>query len=93
MLYIPLMKELGMSWQDIKSTPRNELEGLLRALNISNTIHAFDGYSDKDIGEMSKGKPNVRADYNESMSMKEKYQILIGAQKARKVTSLSGLLG
>ena len=87
------MEKLGMSWGDIKSIPRNELEGLLRALNIYNTIHAFDGYSDKDIGEMSKNNPNARTDYNTSMSMKEKYQILIGAQKSRKVTSLSGLLG
>ena len=31
LLYIPLMKELGMSWEEIKSTPRMELEGLLEA--------------------------------------------------------------
>ena len=93
MLYIPLMKELGMSWQDIKSTPRIELEGLIRGLSIFETMHAFDGYSDKDIADMSKSKPNVREKYNKSLSMKEKYQILIGAQKSKKVTSLSGLLG
>ena len=42
------MKELGMSLEEIKSTPRYELEGLLRGLSYFNTIHAFDGYDDKD---------------------------------------------
>jgi hypothetical protein len=87
------MEKLGMSWGDIKSIPRNELEGLLRALNIYNTIHAFDGYSSKDIEQMAKDKPNIRSNYNESMAMKEKYEILIGAQRVKKVQKLSDLLG
>jgi len=33
-LIIPLMKELGMRWDDIKQSPRNELEGLLFAYGI-----------------------------------------------------------
>ena len=32
LLYIPLMKDLGMDWSEIKETPRYELEGLLMAL-------------------------------------------------------------
>ena len=38
LLYIPLMKELNMSWSDIKNTPRYELEGLLRGVNMETFI-------------------------------------------------------
>jgi len=93
MLYIPLMKELGMSWDDIKSTPRIELEGLLKANSIYSNIHAFDGYTDKDIGELGKNKPNMRSDYTKSQKLKEKYEVLIGLQKPKKVQSFSDLLG
>ena len=92
MLYIPLMRDLGMSWEDIKSTPRYELEGLLRALNTYTTIHAYDGYTDTDIGHMSKDRPEVRTSYNNSKRLKDKYEILIGVQKPRKVTSFRDLL-
>ena len=33
LLYIPLMKELGLSWAEIKQMPRYEAEGLLAAYN------------------------------------------------------------
>ena len=92
LLYIPLMKDLGMNWEDIKSTPRYELEGLLRALQIYNTIHAYDGYTDKDIGEMSKDRPQMRSDYSKSKLLKEKYEILMGVTKPRKLTSFKDLL-
>ena len=92
MLYIPLMKDLGMNWEDIKSTPRYELEGLLRALNTYNIIHAYDGYNDKDIGQMAKDKPEVRTNYGVSKRLKEKYEILIGVNKPKKLTSFKDLL-
>ena len=53
LLYIPLMKELGMSWEEIKSTPRMELEGLLAANQEHNLLHAMDGYEAKDINDMA----------------------------------------
>jgi len=94
MLYIPLMKELGMSWGEIKSTPRYELEGLLRAFNVFTSMHAFDGYTSKDISNMSKDKPEVRTRYADSVRLKEKYEVLIGLQKPKKQpTSLRSLLG
>ena len=64
-IYIPLMKHLGMSWSEMKETPRVELEGLMAALGEFNLIHSFDGYSEKDISEMSKNKPEVRSRYGE----------------------------
>jgi len=93
MVYIPLMKELGMSLEDIKATPRYELDGLLYALKTFETIHAYDGYSPKDIGHMSKDKPEVRSAYNKSMNMKRKYERLIGLTKPEKQNqSLSDVL-
>ena len=51
---IPCMKELGMSWSEIKATPRQELMGLLGAMSNYNQLHQFDGYSSEDIGNLSK---------------------------------------
>tara|TARA_R110002020_G_scaffold112244_1_gene258474 strand:- start:11744 stop:12010 length:267 start_codon:yes stop_codon:yes gene_type:complete len=88
------MKELGMSWEEIKSTPRYELEGLLRAMNIFETIHAYDGYSSKDISHMAKDKPEVRSRHAKSLQLKEKYEVQVGLQKPKKQqTSLRSLLG
>ena len=51
---IPCMKELGMSWSEIKSTPRHELVGLLGAMSNYNQLHQFDGYTGDDIGKLAK---------------------------------------
>jgi len=64
-IYIPLMKDLGMSWSEIKNTPRVELEGILSAFAEYNKLHSFDGYSDKDISEMAKSRPEIRSQYGE----------------------------
>jgi len=93
LLYIPLMKELGMSLSEIKSTSRRELEGLLTALSLNNQIHQFDGYTEKDISEMSKEKPHIRDQYFKCKELKEKYDILIGRTVKKKEIPLSGLLG
>ena len=62
------MKELNMSWEEIKRIPRVELDGLLLGLKNYTTIHAFDGYNDKDISKIQeilstvitgKGKSNL----------------------------------
>tara|TARA_R100001443_G_scaffold109195_1_gene120380 strand:- start:1352 stop:1624 length:273 start_codon:yes stop_codon:yes gene_type:complete len=75
------MKELGMSLEEIKSTPRYELDGLMYALKTHEVIHAYDGYTPKDIGQMSKDRPEVRSAYNRSVNMKRKYERLIGKSK------------
>ena len=69
-LYIPLMKNLNMRWNDIKYTPRRELEGLLLAWGTYEQLHAFDGYSSEEISTMSKDRPHVRQSYNKSMEIK-----------------------
>ena len=87
------MKHLGMSLEEIKSTPRYELDGLMYGLSIYDTIHAYDGYSPKDIGQMAKDKPEVRSAYNKSINMKRKYERLAGHSKPQKQNqSLSDVL-
>ena len=68
LIYIPLMKDLGMSWAEIKSTPRFELEGILTAYSHYNTLHSFDGYSSEQVSEMAKTRPEVRSQYAKYMS-------------------------
>jgi len=89
-LIIPLMKELHMSWSEIKDTPRFELVGLLGALGNHSTLHSFDGYTSENIGEMAKSNPSVRGDYNKYLEMKAKYERRTGKQK--KVQSFSELM-
>lgn len=82
-----------MSLEEIKSIPRYELEGLMRALAIFNKIQKFEGYTPKDINQMAKDNSNVRSEYNEHLALKEKYERLIGRKTNKKVTSLSEVLG
>tara|TARA_E500000305_G_C3978919_1_gene215823 strand:+ start:635 stop:934 length:300 start_codon:yes stop_codon:yes gene_type:complete len=89
-LYIPLMKELGMSWYEIKNTPRFELEGLMSAFGSYNLLHAFDGYSSDNIGEMAKKNPEVRTNYNNHRAFKLKMEEKMG--KKKKVQSFSELV-
>jgi len=51
LLYIPLMKELGISWAEIKQMPRFEAEGLLAAFNEYMAFHAMDGSKEKTPSE------------------------------------------
>ena len=62
-----------MSWAEIKATPAVELEGLMIALGEYNILHSFDGYSEKDVSEMAKDKPEVRLDYNKYLLSRRKY--------------------
>ena len=73
LLYIPLMKELNMSWKEITSTPRYELEGLLRAWSEHENLHSMDGYDDKDINHMAKDKPQIRQQWIKYLETKRKY--------------------
>jgi hypothetical protein len=75
------MKELGMSWSEIKETPRYELTGLMAAYTQYQNLHAYDGYDDKDIKHMAEGKPNVRSDYNRYLSLNEQYKERSGQKR------------
>ena len=83
LLYIPLMKELGMSWKEIKNTPRIELEGLLCALAEYQVLHSMDGYDDEDVSNMAKTKPRVRSQYAQYMTQKQKYYKGMETQKPK----------
>ena len=81
LLYVPLMKDLGMTWKEIKETPRMELEGLLAASHEYELLHSMDGYEGKDISDMSKHRPKIRSDYNRYMEQRRKYEELSGRAK------------
>ena len=88
---IPCITELGMSWAEVKNTPRRELVGLLAAFSNYNIIHAFDGYSPDEIGDMSKNKPQIRSDYNKSISLKRDYESRSGMQQ-KKIQSFKDIM-
>ena len=90
-LIIPLMKELHMSWSEIKNTPRFELLGLLGAMSNYHILHSFDGYSSQDVGEMAKNNPSARSDYNKYLEMQAKYRRRSGRES--KIQSFKNLLG
>ena len=81
LLYIPLMTNLGMSWEEIKSLPRWELEGLLQAYNEHEILHSMDGYDDNDISEMAKGNPKVRAQWRHYKEKQAKYEAMVGLKR------------
>ena len=81
MLYIPLMKHLGMSWKEIKDTPRRELGGLLNAYQEYTVMHSMDGYNDEEVSEIAKKKPEVRSQYVRYLETQRKYQDMIGMQQ------------
>ena len=80
-LYVPLMKELGISWTEIKQMPAWELEGLQGALNEYNTLHSMDGYTDKDISEIAKNKPQVRQQWARYREKQAKFDDLLGKKR------------
>ena len=90
-LYIPLMKELGMDWSEIKASTKQELEGLLYGLSQYNKYHQFDGYDDKDISEMAKNKPQIRSDYYKYVELKDEYNDKIGVKKQAKTFSIGDM--
>ena len=77
-LYVPLMKETNMTWEEIKRTPRMELEGILAAVHEYGLLHSMDGYEAKDINDMAKHRPSVRGDWNRYMEQRRKYDRLAG---------------
>ena len=75
---MPLMIELGMSWSEIKQTPRYELEALVSAMYNYKSYHSMDGYDDEDVSKMAKDKPKVRQQYMNYLSTRRKYNEKLG---------------
>ena len=84
LLYIPLMKDLGLSWNEIKETPRKELEGILIAYGEYRQLHSLDGYDDDDINNMAKNKPQIRGQYARYLEKKRKYYKTVEEKKSFK---------
>jgi len=80
-LYVPLMKELGMSWETLKNTPRWELEGLLHAFSEYTILHSMDGYTDKHVNQLAKESPEIRSHWNAYQEKKAKYEERAGTRK------------
>ena len=78
---MPLMIELGMSWNEIKHTPRFELESLVSALYTYKSYHSMDGYDDEDVSKMAKNKPKVRQQYHQYLETRRKYNEKLGIKK------------
>ena len=87
--YIPLMKELGMSWNDIKATPKLELNGLIGALQEYNVLHSFDGYSEGQVADMAKQNPEVRQQWADYKEKRRKY---VHSEKKQNIKSFSELM-
>tara|TARA_R100000008_G_scaffold85542_1_gene75758 strand:- start:1026 stop:1334 length:309 start_codon:yes stop_codon:yes gene_type:complete len=87
---IPCMKELGMSWSEIKATPRHELTGLLVAMGNYNRMHNFDGYTAEEISNLAKDKPELRGEYAKYVEINAAYEARAGTKK--KVTSFSDVM-
>ena len=81
LLYIPLMKETGMTWNEIKSTPRRELDGLLNACYEYKALHVMDGYTERQVSEMSKENPKVRSQYINYLEKNRKFEDLVGKKR------------
>ena len=42
----------------------------------------MDGYTDKDISEIAKNKPEIRSQYARYMEKRRKYEEMVGIKKA-----------
>jgi len=91
LIYIPLMKGIGMSWEEIKRTPRLELEALLGAMHEHDAFHAMDGYDAQDVGDMAKHKPAIRSHYNKYMEKRAKYEEMVGNRRKATFDSITGI--
>tara|TARA_R100000963_G_scaffold29359_1_gene20515 strand:- start:230 stop:523 length:294 start_codon:yes stop_codon:yes gene_type:complete len=80
-LYVPLMKDLGISWTEIKKMPAWELEGLQGALNEYNALHAMDGWTSDEVAETAKNKPQIRSSWNDYQEKRAKFDAMIGKKK------------
>jgi len=84
LIWIPLMKDLGMSWKEIKNTPNWELQGILGAYQEHQILHSMDGYTERDIGEMSKNKPELRSQWYTYQERQKKFRQAAGLEEQEK---------
>ena len=91
LIWIPLMKDLGMCWYEIKCTPAYELRGILGALNEYEELHSMDGYEDSDISDMAKNRPSIRQSWHAYKAKQAKYNEMIGKQNKKDFSSLKAL--
>ena len=90
-LYVPLMKELGLSWSEVKRMSRPELEGLLYATSQYSILHSMDGYTDKSVNEQSKHSPEIRGHWYRYKNEQAKYEARMGIKKKKQ--SFGSLMG
>ena len=90
-LYVPLMKELGLSWSEVKGMSRPELEGLLYATSQYSILHSMDGYTDKSVSEQAKHSPEIRGHWTTYRNEQAKYEARMGIKK--KKPSFDSLIG
>ncbi len=86
MLYIPLITEVGMSWNEIKDTPRWELTGILGAYYEYQSLHSMDGYTEKQVSDMAKHDPNIRGQWNEYQKTRRKFEDIAGKERKSPVS-------
>jgi len=91
-IIIPAMKELGMSWKEIKEIPRQEVVALVAAYNIYVSMHSYDGYNADDIKHMAKDKPEIRSQYNKYLEINDNYKIKAGRKRTHTVNSFTDVL-
>jgi len=83
-LYIPLMKDLNMSYSEIQSLSRHELNGLLLALDTYTTMHAFDGYTSESIGDLARNDASIHGRYAKTQEVKARMEERMGIQESKK---------
>ena len=69
-LYIPLMKELNMSWHDIKLCSKTELYGILSAYSTYETV-----------GQLAKNDPSIHGKYAKSMETNARMKERMGMKR------------
>ncbi len=77
-----------MSWAEIKATPKVELLGLIHALSEYNVLHSFDGYTERDVNEMAKNKPEIRQQFSDYQRTKRKFH----GEENKKITSFRQIM-
>jgi len=77
-----------MRWDDIKNTPRIELDALLMGISEYNILHSFDGYTPQQVNDMAKNQPDVRQNYAKYQERRRKY----GLEETSKVKSFHELV-
>ena len=84
LIWIPLMKDLGMTWKEIKNTPNWELQGILGAFQEFQILHSMDGYTEQDVGEMAKNKPELRSQWYTYQERQKKFRQAAGLEEEEK---------